>query len=632
MHTLNKHNILKEYWGFDTFRSPQEQVIDAVLEGKDVLTILPTGGGKSLCYQLPSVILPGTALVISPLIALMNDQVQSLVGRNIRAAAIHSGMTRSEVQEIYDALLHDNIKLLYVSPERLVSEEFLQIATQIEWSVLVIDEAHCISEWGHDFRPLYRNIHMLYDLLSFRSKIALTASATARVREDICRQLAFADPSIFRQSIYRANISYSVSTSEHKFSDILSVTRQESEIIYCPTRIKTEEIAAFFNQHQKEAVAFHAGLPHHWKKEIQKKWTHSDKLIMAATNAFGMGIDKPNVRKVIHFAPPYSLESYYQEAGRAGRDGQPAAAHLFYNPRDLEQLESDTERRFPAFDLIRESYEAICNSLKIGVGTGIETLYFPDPVQVARNFGIPLLPLLHAIKIIEQNGYWSWQHDDHMHHSARFLVQRQDLEALKDYHPQQFEFAIQLLRMYGGIMHFETRIHIADIASFVHTTYEEIVHLLQWLDRQGVISYKPAQSGSSLYFLENRVPAGLFHIDRQHLQFLKERHKDKVKAMIAYIQNDQTCRSIQLGRYFGENNLEPCHQCDVCIGSSVGPTDSIEIYNQLMKMKQKQSSVSLMELWNQLPQFEKKQISRQLQKMSEEGLVQIQGTNIIFAT
>lgn len=621
---------LKKYWHFEQFRPLQEEIINTLLQGEDVVAILPTGGGKSLCYQLPALMMEGTALVVSPLIALMYDQVQNLNKKGIPAAALHSGLSKSETLHTEAALSHGEYKILYLSPERLHSEDFIELAQSVKWSFLVVDEAHCISEWGHDFRPLYRKIATFKEKIFFKNTIALTASATAAVQEDIVQQLQLKSAKTFIQSTFRSNLKYIVQHANYKPNAILEQMEAVSQIIYCPTRKATEQTAFMLNQQQKKAVAFHAGLPSHQKMEIQKYWIQAHDVTMTATNAFGMGIDKPDVRKVMHLSPPFSLEAYYQEAGRAGRDGKHSSAILFYNEGDILQLKADVEQRFPSREWIKKSYEAVCNYLQIGIGEGMEQLYFVGVQVISKRFEIPIFTLLNSIKILEQNQYWIWQNDDKSWHKAKFEVERNEIETLQNYFPALHHFAIQLLRMYGDILHYETKIDLSQIASFTQLSFEQVQQKLNQLHQQKIINYKPAQSGSSLFFLENRININHLILDEKRIAFLKQRHSERIQAMINYIEDASTCRNILIGKYFGETQINPCGNCDNC-NKKQQSQNTQSLQENIFDFIKNKKEMPISDLYQHFKTIDPALLGQILQKGTEAGMIKIQGMNIIFA-
>lgn len=630
MHAIQKYQILKKYWGFDAFRNVQEPIIDAVLNAESVLAVLPTGGGKSLCYQLPAVALEGTALVISPLIALMNDQVANLNKRNIPAIAIHSGYNKAEITQILQNAVDGKYKLIYVSPERLRNETFLDYATDISWSFMAVDEAHCISQWGHDFRPLYRDITDLFETLTYLSVIALTASATSRVKEDILEQLYIPHGAIFQESVIRDNLFYEVRNVAHKSQPLLELTTSQTEIIYCPTRKTTEEIAIFLNQHQLEAMSFHAGMTHHDKTTAQNAWMESDRMTICATSAFGMGIDKPNVRKVIHHTLPQSLEAYYQEAGRAGRDGLNAQAILLFTDKDINDLELSVEYKYPDFGFIQKVYNAVMNHLQIPLEQGADQLYFINPILVAQQSRLPILPVLSAIKILEQNKYWVWQMDDQSFHHARFIVKRNELSELRITHPALHELAIALLRMYGEIMHFQTKIDLTAIAQFTHSNFETVMQHLHLLHQASIIQYKPAQRGSSLFLLEDRISNHFFRIDKKKFEFLKKIYLDQVAAMIAYVNDENTCRNVLLANYFGETEAVRCMHCDNCHNNN--PTQNgLLLHEQILDLVKVKQQIQLQEIMSIFTERKQDDIVQALQLLAREEMIIIQGTNITFA-
>lgn len=623
------YNLLQKYWNYSSFRPGQKEIVQAVLEGKDVFAVLPTGGGKSICYQLPALLSTGTALVISPLIALMNDQVNSLLQKQIPAAMLHSGMNATESEDVLAALYNAELKLLYISPERLQQQAFQNVLQDVHWSFLVVDEAHCISEWGHDFRPLYRKIASIKERAHFKNTIAVTASATPETQNDICIQLQLENPFKYIQSVYRRNIAYEVLRPEHKKSAVLELANPESQIVYCPTRRLTEELSMYLRQNQQDAVAFHAGLQAAHKRQIQDNWTRSTTQIMTATNAFGMGIDKPDVRRVIHFTAPYSLEAYYQEAGRAGRDGLAASAVLLVQDSDQERLWEQYEKKFPPIDFIKKIYDTVCRFLQIGIGEGFEQLFFLDLEKLIQAFTLPLTETLSAIKLLEQNGFWQWEHDNSRKDNVRFSCSRTQLDDLAIYHPDLSELAQNLLRIYGGIFHFDTRVDIAQIASFSSSTYEQTKEKLFALHRAGIIRYTPAQRGSSLFFLEQRISLQELRLNRKHIDFLKERAKAQTKAMTAYMDNQTECRSIVIARYFGEQKTEPCQICDVCRqrkqSKQFGPRQLLDF----LKSKQEIDLSELIQVYQK--HCPRNEILNMLHQLRMEGLVQIQGSNVIFA-
>lgn len=622
--------ILQKYWGYPQFRPLQQSIIESVLQGKDVFGIMPTGGGKSLCYQVPALLLPGTALVVSPLISLMEDQVHNLQEKGIPAVSIHSGLHTGELNDILQKALSGFYKVMYCSPERLHSEAFTRFAEAMDWSIFVIDEAHCISQWGHDFRPLYRQIKQFQTAYSFQSTLALTASATTQVQQDIIEQLQLQNASIFHQSVVRENLSYHVLATEHKFQPLVQSLNHHNSIVYCPTRKLTENIANQLSQHGQPAIAYHAGLPKKVRSSIQNQWITQDNTIICATNAFGMGIDKPNVREVIHWSPPTSLEAYYQEAGRAGRDGKLAQATLLFTQKDIKDLEESIHHRFPPATFIQQCYNDIANHLEIGIGEGSGRKYIFSIEQFNHRYKHPILPLMHAIKLLESEGYWVWQQDDRTRHSAVFTSRHADIEQLQDISSHLYELAIQLLRIYGDIYRYYTKIDIATIARVFGSDYESVQKGLIKLQQLGILKYQPAQEGSSLYWFEDRLPPHAFQINAKRIVLLKEAYMRQIASILNYLNNTTDCRSQLIAQYFGEDRPPSCGHCDNCLRDSK-PSSNKNLKHEIHAYIKIALETDLKSITSAFSEVSIDLVLHYIQQLSLEGYIKIQGTNVIFA-
>lgn len=562
--------LLKTYWGFDAFRPVQEEIVQAVIAGKDTLAILPTGGGKSMCYQLPALHFSGITLVISPLVALMEDQVQQLASRNIPATYIHSGLS---IQQIDDILFDANqgyYKLLYIAPERLNSELFLDVLSVLNVSLIAIDEAHCISQWGHDFRPAYRNIAKIRKIKPKVPIIALTASAIVSVQEDIVRQLQMQEPAIFKQSVTRSNLIYNVLYSENKQTQVLELLgeKRQSGIVYCKTRKRCEETALYLRRNLLDASAYHAGMLKPLRDYVQQKWTESNEGVVCATTAFGMGIDKSNVRIVTHIDSSENLESYYQEAGRAGRDGAPAQAVLLYNFNDIKRLDESLALKFPPVEFIKKVYQAVHNYLQIAVGDGLELIYDFDVIDLAKKFKLDLMPTMNAMKILQREGYWQWNETDQTKTIILFTTDRTSLEYLEKIRPKLAEVTTTLLRLYGSIFHFPTTVDefmVAKKLGYDKSILEQYLYALQEME---ILTYKPSIRGGTLFLMQQRLPPNYVRINIKLYEFLKQEHEFRTHYMKGYLENTKTCRSVFIAKYFGEKQVDNCGKCDVCVANN----------------------------------------------------------------
>lgn len=559
--------ILQQYWGFDAFRPLQEDIIKTVLEGKDCLALMPTGGGKSLCYQVPAMATEGMCLVISPLIALMKDQVEHLRKKSITAFAIYSGMSRKEVINTFKVASESNCKFLYVSPERLETSLFKEYLPGLDIRLIAVDEAHCISQWGYDFRPPYLRIAALREELPGIPFLALTASATPEVQKDICARLEFTDPKIFRQSFERSNLSYSAFKVDSKINKIIEIFRKVpgSGIVYCKSRKRTKEISELLQLQYISADFYHAGLVQEERSKKQEAWVNNKTRVIVCTNAFGMGIDKPDVRTVVHADVPDCLENYYQEAGRAGRDGKTSYAALLYDERDLQELEELGALRFPSLEDIRNVHQAVANYLQIPTGTGEGEYHDFDIADFLRKFKLTSHITLYALKALEQEGWLAFNEQVFLPSSAMFTSSKNYLQEFETAHPQLEPVIKTLLRAYEGIFDQPASISERMIAGLLKQDVTEVKKQLLDLQRLGIIDYKPQKDTPQLYLLRHRIKAEDITIDMVAYAKRKEQFQQRMKQMVLYVNEEAQCRSRIIGAYFGDAAIRPCGICDNCL-------------------------------------------------------------------
>ncbi|HIW64847.1 MAG TPA: RecQ family ATP-dependent DNA helicase [Candidatus Alistipes intestinipullorum] len=561
------YDILRRYWGFGEFRPAQEQIIRSVLDGRDTLALMPTGGGKSLTYQIPGLVREGVCLVVTPLIALMKDQVDRLRARGIRAAAIHSGLSPRQIDIALDNCVYGDVKFLYVAPERLATEVFRMRVARMRVSLLAVDEAHCISQWGYDFRPSYLRIAELRERFPEVPVLALTASATPKVAEDIMYHLRFAEPHIIRSSFARPNLSYSVRHTDDKNGQLLRLVRNVAGpgIVYMRTREGTEQIAEMLRQEGFTAAAYHGGLGHAERSLRQEEWIAGKCRVMVATNAFGMGIDKADVRFVVHYAPCDSLESYYQEAGRAGRDGQRAYALLLVASDDSDRIRRRFDQEFPPLEKVKDIYEAVCSYLQVGIGDGGGASFAFNIHDFCARAKLYSGTVQSALKLLQQNGYLTLT--DAQDHPARvmFCVSRDDLYRLRLRRDELDPFIRTLLRLYNGIFSDFRPIDEGELATWSGYTVDRVRELLKRLWQLRVIRYIPSSRSPILYFDEERLPRADLYIAPETYSRRQELMHERFERMIGYATNDTECRSVLLQRYFGEEHPVPCGICDLCL-------------------------------------------------------------------
>ena len=565
--------ILKQYWGYDEFRSLQEEIILSVLEGKDTLALMPTGGGKSITYQVPALVLEGICLVVTPLIALMKDQVEELQKRGIVAEAIYTGMGKEQIESTLNKAIAGKIKFLYVSPERLASEQFRARLKQMHLSMLAVDEAHCISQWGYDFRPSYLRIAEIRENFRQIPVLALTATATPRVAEDIQQQLKFEVPHVLSKSFRRDNIAYVVRKANDKLGELLHIlsSLKASAIVYVRKRAGAEELARFLKAKGIEADFYHAGLTSFQREQKQEAWKKGEVPVIVATNAFGMGIDKPDVRIVVHFDIPDSPEAYFQEAGRAGRDGKKAYAVLLYNEAALTALKKRVTQGFPDKNYIRQVYRLLGDFFGLEEGLGHGLAFEFDPEHFVKTYKLELTTTLSAIKVLQVAGYLECTTEVHARSRISFLVLRDQLYKIELGDLLLERLVEYILRNYPGIFVQYAYIDEEILAGKLGVKRQQVYESLLLLARRRIIGYIPGNDRPYIVYHQPRVPAHYLHIGPEAYEDRKQAYAVKVGHMAGYIELTDSCRQLYLMAYFGQREKEVCGICDLCLEHNKRP-------------------------------------------------------------
>ncbi|PHN05395.1 recombinase RecQ [Flavilitoribacter nigricans DSM 23189 = NBRC 102662] len=618
--------VLQLYWGYDSFRPLQEDIIQSVLDGQDTLALLPTGGGKSICFQVPALVQDGMCLVVSPLIALMKDQVENLKKREIAAEAIYSGMHYRDIDRILDNAVYGGVKFLYVSPERLTTEIMQERLKKMPVRLLAIDEAHCVSQWGYDFRPPYLQIAETRELLSDKVPVlALTATATPPVVKDIQEKLAFKKGRVLQKSFARENLAYVVLQEEGKEKKLVEILQKTpgTAVVYVRSRRRTKELATWLRKHRIHADYYHAGLLQDTRTAKQEAWMNNKIRVMVSTNAFGMGIDKADVRTVVHLDLPDSLEAYFQEAGRAGRDGKKAFAVLLYNQSDRHRLERHFETAFPEMSELRRVYRALGSYFQLAVGGGQGDSFNFDIVDFARTYQLDLMITYSCLQMLEQAGWILLTDAVFVPSSLRIKVSKDELYDYQLRNPKMERILKTILRTYQGAMQYDIHLREKQLARFLAMPQQQLQQALGHLQKAGIINYSPQREDPQLIFLQERVDADNLAIDQALYNFRKQRHRDRIQSAIRYAETP-VCRSQQLLAYFGEEDAPKCGKCDVCLGRTKAEvsTDDFERYKEKIQRLLKREQLSMSQLIESFPPKRENQVLRSLEYLLDEGFVE----------
>lgn len=578
--------ILKQYWGYDSFRGIQQDIIESIGRGEDTLGLMPTGGGKSITFQVPALCKEGLCLVITPLIALMKDQVQNLKSKGIKAVGIYSGMSHREIIIALENCIFGDYKFLYISPERLSTDLFLSKLKAMKVNIITVDESHCISQWGYDFRPAYLNISDIRKVLPDVPVLALTATATIPVVKDIQKKLHFKRGNVFRMSFERENIAYIVRRTENKMEELLHILRSipGSAIVYTRSRKRTKETAEELCKKGISALNYHAGLTNEAKDERQKRWQSGKTRVMVATNAFGMGIDKSDVRLVVHIEAPDSPESYFQEAGRAGRDGEKAYSVMLFSPADTSSLKRRISDTFPEKKYIKEVYEHLNFYLQVAMGYGEGRIFEFDLNEFCRKFKHFPIPAHSALKILSQCGYIEYTDEQDNASRLIFTVTRDELYRLREMGQETENLINLILRSYTGVFIDYAFISEGMLASRLHITTQRIYELLILLAKQHIIDFIPRKKTPYIIYTRDREEKNNLVIPHAVYEDRKAKYEERIRSMITYLSTDTVCRSRMLLRYFGEKNEHNCDQCDVCINHhkrGITPSDETLVETQI---------------------------------------------------
>jgi ATP-dependent DNA helicase RecQ len=619
--------ILKQYWGYDEFRPPQDLIIESVLQQNDTIALLPTGGGKSVCFQVPALIFSGKTLVISPLIALMQDQVDTLISKGIKAKSLNASLSYKEIDVVLDNFVYGDLKILYISPERISSELFSIRLAKAKLSLIAVDEAHCISQWGYDFRPSYFNIPKLREIHPKVPIIALTATATPKVLNDITEKLALRSPSIFRKSFSRDNLGLTVINSESKRSDVLQLLSfvKGCTIIYVRNRKQTIEVAQWLTEHGMSCASYHGGMERSVRERNQQLWMTNRVRVMVATNAFGMGIDKSDVRLVVHIDVAPSIEEYYQEAGRAGRDGKNAYGVTIIDETDIADVKVNFEDQFPPLEFILNIYDRLCRYYKLAYGSGIDERFDFNLIEFCEYLVMPVKKIYHTLNIIEKEGWICFT--EAFKEPSRIMIVTDHTNLY--FHDQSAnvknDIVTHLLRKYEGLFVDPVKIDETKIAKELNLEEVQLIHYLNLLKAEGVISYHPRASKPQIVFLKPRPEPNDFYIDHKSYLLRKKMASDRLDAMIVFLRNEEKCRQIVVVEYFGEKNQKPCGKCDICLGASTETLTSEQISQVLDHVSKVvvQNTISVKKYIGLYPFNKRKRILKALKQFESEGFINI---------
>ena len=616
--------ILQQYWGYPSFRPLQEEIVDSVMAGKDTLALLPTGGGKSICFQVPAMAMEGLCLVITPLIALMKDQVAHLVDKGIPAAAIYSGMHPNALELAYNQAAYGRLKFLYVSPERLQTDDFIEALKRMKVCLLAVDESHCISQWGYDFRPPYLKIADIRPYILQTPVLALTATATAKVVEDIQFRLDFKEKNVFQSSFKRKNVTYNVYHEADKYGVLhrkLEAMTEGSAIVYVRNRKRTQVISDWLNSVGISATFYHAGLDAKMRDERQELWMQGKVKVIAATNAFGMGIDKPDVRLVIHMDLPDSIEAYFQEAGRAGRDLKPSEAFLLVSPADITKLQENLTQSFPELERIKLVYNALGNYFNIPVGAG-ENVSYPFVINdFANRYGFSVVEVFHTLKILEKEGFLMLSDSFDEPSKVMIKASRDDIYGFQVNNPQYGELIKCMLRSLPGVLTDFVKINEEVLAKKTGLTSDKVVEQLKKLESYQFLSYAPRNDKPQVLFLSEFVDVKHFGLSKENYYDRKKDAEQRVKAVIDFVNNNEECRSVQLLRYFNEKTKKTCGRCDACLrqGQHRVPYDSIE---KRLRNVLREEGQPMKDILSQCGDFKGSQVLDAIRFLIDNGVLQ----------
>ena len=620
-------NILQQYWGYPSFRPLQESIVDSVINGNDTLALLPTGGGKSICFQVPAMAMDGICVVITPLISLMKDQVQHLKKIGITAAAIFSGMHHNEIETIYNQAAFGMLKFLYVSPERLMTDAFIEALKKMNVNLLAVDESHCISQWGYDFRPPYLKIAEIRQYIPHVPVLALTATATPMVVDDIQYRLGFKKNNVFQSSYERKNVTYNVIHEADKFGLMYRLFRKMdkgSGIVYVRSRKRTKIISDWLQQVGISASFYHAGLDAKTRDYRQQLWMDGKIKVIVATNAFGMGIDKPDVRLVVHLDLPDSLEAYFQEAGRAGRDLQPSEAFLLVADTDIIKLEENIQSSYPDLNRIKTIYDAIGNYLQIPIGAGINQTYNFDLNEFVQYYNFPLLETYNSIKLIEREGIIATSEALNTPSKIHIKAGREDLYRFQIEYKEYDALIRYLLRNIPGVLSDFVKIREEQIAQKTKLSVDKIEMQLRKLDSLNFLTYIPRNDKPQIQFLTERLDTRHFHLSDDVYRNRKNDAAKRIQAVIDFVNNDKICRSVQLLRYFGENINKECNKCDVCSSANkmhINDKEYQDISNDIIfQLKENESDVY--NVINKINKYHEEKILNTIRLMIDNGIIE----------